>query len=60
MLPALLCVVSGFPGHGSSFMNGPAAPPWSKLNQPVQFLQKPFHPDALMTQARQVLDHRPT
>jgi hypothetical protein len=26
----------------------------------VQFLQKPFHPDALMTQARQVLDHRPT
>jgi PAS domain S-box-containing protein len=32
---------------------------WGKLNQPVQFLQKPFHPDALMTKARQILDHRP-
>jgi PAS domain S-box-containing protein len=32
---------------------------WGKLNQPVQFLQKPFHPDALMTKARQILDTRP-
>jgi hypothetical protein len=32
---------------------------WGKLNQPVEFLQKPFHPDALMTKARQILDHRP-
>jgi PAS domain S-box-containing protein len=31
---------------------------WGKLNQPVQFLQKPFHPDALMSKARQILDHR--
>jgi two-component system cell cycle sensor histidine kinase/response regulator CckA len=32
---------------------------WGKLNQPVEFLQKPFHPDALMTKVRHILDHRP-
>jgi PAS domain S-box-containing protein len=32
---------------------------WDKLNQPVEFLHKPFHSDALMTKARQILDHRP-
>ncbi len=31
---------------------------WGKLKQPVQFLQKPFHPDAFMTKTRQILDHR--
>jgi hypothetical protein len=31
---------------------------WGKLNQPVQFLQKPFHPDAFMAKVRQILDHR--
>jgi two-component system, cell cycle sensor histidine kinase and response regulator CckA len=31
---------------------------WSKLNQPVQFLQKPFHPDAFLTKVRGILDHR--
>ena len=31
---------------------------WGKLNQPVQFLQKPFHPDAFLTKARQILDQR--
>jgi two-component system, cell cycle sensor histidine kinase and response regulator CckA len=31
---------------------------WGKLNQPVQFLQKPFHPDAFLTKVRQILDHR--
>ncbi len=29
---------------------------WGKLNQPVQFLQKPFHPDALLAKARGILD----
>jgi PAS domain S-box-containing protein len=29
---------------------------WGKLNQPVHFLQKPFHPDAFLTRARQILD----
>ena len=28
-----------------------------KTNQPVQFLQKPFHPDAFLTKTRQILDH---
>jgi two-component system, cell cycle sensor histidine kinase and response regulator CckA len=27
-----------------------------KINQPVQFLQKPFHPDAFLTKTRQILD----
>jgi two-component system, cell cycle sensor histidine kinase and response regulator CckA len=31
---------------------------WGKLNQPVQFLQKPFHPDAFLAKVRQILDHR--
>jgi CheY-like chemotaxis protein len=31
---------------------------WGKLNQPVQFLQKPFHPDAFLAKVRQVLDRR--
>jgi two-component system, cell cycle sensor histidine kinase and response regulator CckA len=30
---------------------------WGKLNQPVQFLQKPFHPDALLGKVRGILDH---
>jgi FixJ family two-component response regulator len=29
---------------------------WEKLNQPVNFLQKPFHPDAFLGKARQILD----
>jgi hypothetical protein len=29
---------------------------WVKLNQPVQYLQKPFHPDAFLTKTRQILD----
>jgi hypothetical protein len=29
---------------------------WDKLNQPVHYLQKPFHPDAFLTKARQILD----
>ncbi|HEY3856012.1 MAG TPA: MASE1 domain-containing protein [Verrucomicrobiae bacterium] len=29
---------------------------WSKVSQPVQFLQKPFHPDVFLTRARQILD----
>jgi two-component system, cell cycle sensor histidine kinase and response regulator CckA len=33
---------------------------WGKLNQPVQFLQKPFHPDAFLAKVRQILDHRKT
>ena len=28
---------------------------WGMLNQPVHFLQKPFHPDAFLTKARQIL-----
>ncbi|HTA29081.1 MAG TPA: ATP-binding protein, partial [Candidatus Cybelea sp.] len=36
-----------------------AASQWSNLNQPVEFLQKPFHPDTLMSKARHILDHRP-
>jgi PAS domain S-box-containing protein len=31
---------------------------WGKLNQPVQFLQKPFHPDALLAKARGILDRK--
>jgi two-component system, cell cycle sensor histidine kinase and response regulator CckA len=27
-----------------------------KVNQPVQYLQKPFHPDAFLTKTRQILD----
>jgi FixJ family two-component response regulator len=27
-----------------------------KVNQPVQFLQKPFHPDAFLSKTRQILD----
>jgi hypothetical protein len=27
-----------------------------KINQPLQFLQKPFHPDAFLTKTRQILD----
>ncbi|HZM06268.1 MAG TPA: PAS domain S-box protein [Candidatus Saccharimonadales bacterium] len=30
---------------------------WAKLHQPVQFLQKPFHPDAFLSKTRQILDH---
>jgi CheY-like chemotaxis protein len=30
---------------------------WGKLNQPMHFLQKPFHPDAFMAKVRQILDH---
>jgi PAS domain S-box-containing protein len=30
---------------------------WGKLSQPVQFLQKPFHPDAFLAKVRQILDH---
>jgi two-component system cell cycle sensor histidine kinase/response regulator CckA len=29
-----------------------------KLNQPVQFLQKPFHPDAFLTKTREILDRK--
>jgi PAS domain S-box-containing protein len=29
-----------------------------KLHQPVQFLQKPFHPDAFLTKTRQILDQK--
>jgi CheY-like chemotaxis protein len=29
---------------------------WGKLKQPVQFLQKPFHPDAFLATVRQLLD----
>jgi CheY-like chemotaxis protein len=29
---------------------------WDRLNQPVHFLQKPFHPDAFLSKARQILD----
>ena len=29
---------------------------WNRHNQPVHFLQKPFHPDAFLTRARQILD----
>jgi FixJ family two-component response regulator len=28
----------------------------SVVNQPVQFLQKPFHPDAFLRKTRQILD----
>jgi hypothetical protein len=30
---------------------------FGNLNQPVQFLQKPFHPDAFMAKARRILDN---
>jgi hypothetical protein len=33
---------------------------WDKLNQPVHFLQKPFHPDAFLAKTRQILDLRKT
>jgi PAS domain S-box-containing protein len=29
---------------------------WDRLNQPLQYLQKPFHPDAFLSKARQILD----
>lgn len=29
-----------------------------KINQPVQFLQKPFHPDAFLSKTRQILDQQ--
>jgi PAS domain S-box-containing protein len=29
-----------------------------KVNQPVQFLQKPFHPDAFLSKTRQILDQQ--
>jgi PAS domain S-box-containing protein len=29
---------------------------WGKINQPIHFLQKPFHPDAFLSRARQILD----
>ncbi len=29
---------------------------WGKLNQPFQFLQKPFHPDVFLEKVRQILD----
>ena len=31
---------------------------WDQLKQPLQFLQKPFHPDTFLSKARQILDHR--
>jgi DNA-binding NtrC family response regulator len=31
---------------------------WGKLNQPLEFLQKPFHPDALLGKVRAILDRR--
>jgi PAS domain S-box-containing protein len=31
-----------------------------KVNQPVQFLQKPFHPDTFLTKTRQILDRKIT
>jgi FixJ family two-component response regulator len=31
---------------------------WGRLNQPLQFLQKPFHPDAFLAKVRQILDNR--
>jgi PAS domain S-box-containing protein len=43
------------------FMSGytdQEAAQWGKLSQPVEFLQKPFHPDALLAKARGILDHR--
>jgi two-component system cell cycle sensor histidine kinase/response regulator CckA len=43
--------ISGYSDQGAS--------QWNNLNQPVEFLQKPFHPDTLMTKARRILDHRP-
>ncbi|HEY3914483.1 MAG TPA: ATP-binding protein, partial [Verrucomicrobiae bacterium] len=33
---------------------------WAKKDQPVHFLQKPFHPDAFLTKARQILDYAET
>ena len=33
---------------------------WGKLNQPYQFLQKPFHPDAFLTKVRRILDRQKT
>jgi hypothetical protein len=29
---------------------------WARGNQPIHYLQKPFHPDAFLTKARQILD----
>jgi hypothetical protein len=40
--------ISGYTDQGAA--------QWGKLNQPVHFLQKPFHPDALLATARQILD----
>jgi PAS domain S-box-containing protein len=31
---------------------------WGKLNQPLRYLQKPFHPDVFLAKVRQILDHR--
>jgi len=36
---------------------GEDAAQWGKLNQPLQFLQKPFHPDAFLAKVRQILDN---
>jgi CheY-like chemotaxis protein len=33
---------------------------WGKLDQPIHFLQKPFHPDAFLSKTRQILDHAET
>jgi hypothetical protein len=30
---------------------------WGKLNQTINFLQKPFHPDVFLSKTRQILDH---
>jgi FixJ family two-component response regulator len=29
-----------------------------RVNQPVEFLQKPFHPDMFLTKTRQILDQK--
>jgi DNA-binding NtrC family response regulator len=39
---------------------GEDAAQWGKLNQPLQFLQKPFHPDTFLTKVRQILDNPKT
>jgi hypothetical protein len=47
------------PGLRVLFISGytdQEAAQWSRLKQPVQFLQKPFHPDAFLAKARQILD----
>jgi len=37
---------------------GQEAEQWGKLDRPVQFLQKPFHSDALLNKVRRILDHQ--